>query len=138
MAAALLPVILQYSKKVLLSRAGVGDSVYAVRGYGCQSDQIQSYVRSRLQPSGCLDDEDVARRATNNDDDDDDDNDDATNKLQERSAGEAEARLTCLPSDHVRCYGDCGNSTESVAMLLSQVTIAKHLRTLPSCGYRDG
>jgi hypothetical protein len=35
-----------------------------MRRYGCQSDQIQSYVRSRSQPSGCLDDEDVARRAT--------------------------------------------------------------------------
>jgi len=77
------------------------DAVCAVRRYSCQSDQIQSYVRSRSQLGGCFDDEDVARRATNT--------------WERRSACKAGARLTCLLKHYEQCHGirDPDRNTES-------------------------
>ena len=66
-------------------------AVCAVRRYSCQSDRIQSYVRSRSQPGGCVDDEDVARRATNT--------------WKRRSACQAGARITCLLKRYEQCHG---------------------------------
>lgn len=69
-----------------------GGAVCAVRRYSCQSDRIQSYVRSHSQPGGCLDDEEVARRATNT--------------WERRSACQARARLrtTCLLQHYKQCH----------------------------------
>jgi hypothetical protein len=67
------------------------EAVYAVRRYSCQSDWIQSYVRSRSQPGSCLDDEGVARRATNT--------------WKKGSACQAGARLTCFLKNYEQCHG---------------------------------
>ena len=79
------------------------EAVCAVRRYSCQSDRIQSYVRSRSQPGGCLDDEDVARRATNT--------------WERRSACKAGARLTCLLKHYEQCHGIRDSDRDTTPLL---------------------